>query len=258
MTRRSVVMYMVAGSFFISPEFCAAGGFPASLDTATQALLQGNAAQAAEECDRLERSMPAALLGDIALLRGHCLYEQEDYTEARASYKQALRHLKGAASVPAYLGVADTYIQQGKIDYAFSIYEQLLRSNDAVDYRARVLSRLNISCRKMNDAARARVFLQQLQDNYPQSWEAQRAGQDVPALSGFFTVQVGCFLNVNNAQQLADSLKQKGYDVYLEQMDANGRRQHRVRIGHLSTRTDAEMLERELREKENLPTRIFP
>jgi len=61
----------------------------------------------------------------------------------------------------------------------------------------------------------------------------------------YFSVQVGCFGNKTNAEKLRVKLINKGYQAYILQLP--GDKLYRVRVGKLSSRSDAGSLERRLK-----------
>jgi DedD protein len=70
-------------------------------------------------------------------------------------------------------------------------------------------------------------------------------------------VQVGAFETSRAAESLADSLRAKGYPVYVSPGVAAGRERWRVRVGPLATREEAESTAAQLKKVEKLPTWIL-
>lgn len=65
-------------------------------------------------------------------------------------------------------------------------------------------------------------------------------------------MQVGSFSRSDNAIELSDRLRKKGYSAFVERVGGPNEPAHRVKVGAESTRTQAEQLMRELAEKEKL------
>ena len=61
-----------------------------------------------------------------------------------------------------------------------------------------------------------------------------------------WAVQVHAFSREINARDLAQELKQKGFDAYIAMASIKGQPWYRVRVGHLATRTDATELQKVL------------
>lgn len=69
-----------------------------------------------------------------------------------------------------------------------------------------------------------------------------------------FTVQVGAFRDAEAARALRAKLISTGFPVWISQHPLDGRTLHRVRLGALAARDDAEALERRIRATFDLPT----
>ena len=70
--------------------------------------------------------------------------------------------------------------------------------------------------------------------------------------SGPWSVQLGSYAEKKVAANLAKKLKDKGYDAYVTAVTLKGRELHRVRVGHLQQRAEAEKLRETLRTAEKL------
>ena len=74
-----------------------------------------------------------------------------------------------------------------------------------------------------------------------------------------YSMQVGAFLNVENAAALIEELNQKGYPAFEQEfMDSRGRTWHLVRIGEFTSRADANQAANEFKSKENLVVVVRP
>jgi cell division septation protein DedD len=70
--------------------------------------------------------------------------------------------------------------------------------------------------------------------------------------SGPWTVQLGSYAEQKVAANLAKRLRDKGYDAYVTATMVKGKELHRVRVGHLAQRADAEKLRDTLKAAEKL------
>jgi cell division septation protein DedD len=77
-----------------------------------------------------------------------------------------------------------------------------------------------------------------------------------PLPGGGYSIQVGAFLDSNSAHGLVDSLRAKGYRVYVSRGEGNDSA-WRVRVGPLRTRADAEKTALQLENREKLPTWVL-
>lgn len=69
-----------------------------------------------------------------------------------------------------------------------------------------------------------------------------RSTQTPPSLDGGWAVQVGSFSNKANATRLADSLRDKGFDVFVSQTGDGSAVMHRVRVGPVQDKPTAQAL----------------
>jgi cell division septation protein DedD len=69
-------------------------------------------------------------------------------------------------------------------------------------------------------------------------------------------VQVGSYPERKTADRIAKKLSDKGYDTLVVAADIRGKKHHRVRVGRLASRAEAEKLQGVLRDKESLSRTI--
>ncbi len=72
--------------------------------------------------------------------------------------------------------------------------------------------------------------------------------------TGHFSVQVGAFAEGRAAEELATTLRGKGYDVYVSAGAGTGSTRWRVRVGPLASREAADRTASRLKAEERLPT----
>ena len=73
---------------------------------------------------------------------------------------------------------------------------------------------------------------------------------DIDPTTGFFTVQVGAFLERANAERLRDRLAVSYSPIFIQQYDSPGGLFYRVRVGRISGEEDAQQFSDTLRLKE--------
>jgi DedD protein len=78
-----------------------------------------------------------------------------------------------------------------------------------------------------------------------------------PTGAAGFAVQVGAFADGDAAERLADSLRAKGYAVYVVAGTGAGASRWRVRVGPLASREEAEGAATRLKRDETLPTWVL-
>lgn len=82
--------------------------------------------------------------------------------------------------------------------------------------------------------------------------EAKTAARVEPKPEGQWSVQVGASRIQTDALRLAKKLKAKGYDTHVAEGRSQGRAWYRVRVGHLATKHEAQVLLNILKSKEGL------
>ena len=70
--------------------------------------------------------------------------------------------------------------------------------------------------------------------------------------AGQWAVQVGSFSIPDNAFKLRNTLRKKGYDVFIDRWNSSSGEKLRVRIGPLFTRSDAGRVRKQLADKEKI------
>ena len=90
----------------------------------------------------------------------------------------------------------------------------------------------------------------------------EKAADDAPPAAavgqqpaGAWAVQVGAFGSEKSARKLADRLAGDGFDVFVTPMSRSGKTLHRVRVGPVPERADAERLAARLKERK-LPAAV--
>lgn len=86
----------------------------------------------------------------------------------------------------------------------------------------------------------------------PPSPNSAPAGELTPSRRDFWSVQVASLSRQNGSEDLARTLRSKGYDAYVASANIKGRDLFQVHVGRLSTRMEAEKLKQLLKDAENL------
>lgn len=156
----------------------------------------------------------------------------------------------------ATLSAGDTCFLMGDYEKAKTYYKQLVDVQRQSNLKPIAYSRLSECAFKQGLTAEGKEYLDKLNREYPLNFEIKLT-RGISAPSDFYTVQVGSFGNSENASNLFDKLKSYGYDAYIEETVADGKKLYRVRVGKLSTRREAILLEDKL-STEGYPTKVFP
>lgn len=156
-----------------------------------------------------------------------------------------------------YIGLFDSYYQQGKYKKAQKTISKLLDKSSRSNYLSLIhlkAARVNI---KLAQWKAAKEHVQRIVDRYPESFEYHAARQLLDEKQ-YFAVQVGAFVERERALQVVDALQFQDYYAYIvETLDREQQKFYRVRVGQMSLLKEAERLRKEL-SRLGYPTRIYP
>ena len=113
---------------------------------------------------------------------------------------------------------------------------------------------------RAREAARAAVSAGPSPASVASGPSATRIRSDVispGAPAARFAVQVGAFSESSAAERLAESLRGKGFEVYVSPGAKAGEARWRVRVGPLPSRAEAERIAVRLKAEEKLPTWVL-
>ena len=153
------------------------------------------------------------------------------------------------------LGICDSYYVQEDFKKAEAEYAQLLRASPGTDYASIIYLQLGDCQRRSGKWKEAESSFRKVINDFPLSLEAKTAKYNLSKGMDFFSVQVGAFSKEDNAQNLAYSLRQRGYDAYVEKLYKKDSIIYRVRVGRFNTKEKAEAEAAKLK-KEGFKVRI--
>lgn len=156
----------------------------------------------------------------------------------------------------ARLGLADTYFLRGDYEKASAYYKEFISDDAQGRLKALALYRLSQCAFKQGQTQEGKEYLDKLNTQYPLNFEA-RLNKDISAPADFYAVQVGSFANPVNANNLCSRLVKRGYEAYVQEIDSGGKKSYRVRVGRLTSRSEAGQLEGRL-SADGYPTKIVP
>ena len=180
-----------------------------------------------------------------------------EHEKARNIFEQILRNnpnpnLEGRALI----GEIDAYSFQEKYEVALHKAEELLRDN-RIGLEGLIhlkIARANLKLGRWDEARRV---LNRIITSAPGSMEAAAARQLLEEKQ-FFSVQCGSFLQRAHAENLVEELRGRGeYAYIIETVDKDGTGFYRVRVGQLTTLSEAKNLKTKLASW-GYPTLIYP
>jgi outer membrane protein assembly factor BamD (BamD/ComL family) len=194
---------------------------------------------------------------DAYYLKGLSFLKKGDPLSARLNFEKVLsKYHRSNLLEEASLGLADAYLLEGNFEHAITLYNDFLSRFPESPLLCLAYFRLGQSYQKKGEWLQAEKYLKRVGEDFPLSFEAKLAG-DALKEESYFTIQVGSFVDKNNASDLYEELSSKGYPVYISEVERQDKVYYRVRVGKLNTREEVESLERKLA-KEGYPTKIYP
>lgn len=247
------------------------------LDYPNDCFLKQDYAEALAVCQKLLNLRPAdEYKPRILYLMGLSLIKLQRYPQSRSCFNDIIlmKLRKDDLKTEAYLGIGDSYYLETNYNCALDSYNQALAKNsDQEANNSRVSGiyyRFFQTLTKFGKPEEANEYLNKLQKGYPLSFEARMAaGQEgsndscelVPGAAGqkgaFYSVQVGCFNEKNNADELKYKLINGGFDPFIYESGAEGGPRYRVKVGRFSSSDEAQALQIKLK-RAGFSTKICP
>ncbi|MFA6217382.1 MAG: SPOR domain-containing protein [Candidatus Omnitrophota bacterium] len=226
-------------------------------------LLNGDYKTALKEGEKiLAAAGHAPDIDQLYYLLGICYLKDGNYLRSSDIFEIILKEFKKSPmKEEAALGLGDAYFFQNNFQKADACYQEMLSGKPQTKYKAMLYSRLSQTAYKRGDVEKGKLFSDKLKQEFPLNLESS-AQSDICALAdfsngSFYTVQVGCFSSLTNANNLRNKLSKSGYDAFSEVSSVKGKQLYRVRVGKFSKRDDAAALENKL-SQEGYPTKISP
>jgi tetratricopeptide (TPR) repeat protein len=172
-------------------------------------------------------------------LKSLLLMKRSNFEDARV-YCDRLSKFGAKWSEYALLGHADTFFLSGDFSSANSLYDSFVNRFSGSDIMADVIYKHGLSLRKQGSWSKAREKFNLLIDRYPNSLSSSYARRIISENEFYFTIQVGSFLNYDNAYNLSRSLTSKGFDSYIKKIVYKGKLFYRVRVGKFDRRSQVD------------------
>lgn len=215
--------------------------------------------QAVTLCRELINSLPRSRYADDGLyIMGLAYLKEEEFVLARRSFESILSQYPDSdLRDDAEIGLADSYYLEEDIDKATALLREIPTRYPESASLCRVYFKLGECYQKKGIWGQARYYFQKVQADYPLSFEASRVAEILKEGKLCFTVQVGSFVDKDNAREVCDRLQRRGYTTHISEVRRGGRLFYRVRVGEFDTKVEAEYMAKDLR-KEGFPTKICP
>lgn len=189
---------------------------------------------------------------------GMSLLKKERYAEARKIFQEILARdhsLPYADQIE--MRIADSFSAEGDVEAALRKYRHVMTAFPQSAALPRAYEQAGKICQKLGLFDQAYSYFKLLEMNFPLSFEALNLRRGVTERTLYFGVEVGSFLDSVNAGQLKTELELKGFSPYISTQRDKDVSFYRVRLGHFSSRREAEILAREV-ESFGYSTQVFP
>ncbi|MFA5147318.1 MAG: SPOR domain-containing protein [Candidatus Omnitrophota bacterium] len=188
-----------------------------SITRAEKFFLEGRYDRTISELDMLIDSRSSSR-SEAYYLKGLALLKLKRFGEARENFfKVTSRFMSSRNVFDAYLGIGDSYFLEGNTEAAVQAYKDILKKYPGD-------KNISIVKGRLEDCYRAAP---QIAGNTPPAVKAVSSS----GVENRFSVQVGSFKKRTNAVRLADKLKAKGYDSYVETSADPSSTFYRVKVG---------------------------
>ncbi|MDP8253877.1 MAG: SPOR domain-containing protein [Candidatus Kaelpia aquatica] len=172
-------------------------------------------------------------------LKSLLLTKRSSFEDARI-YCDKLSRFGGKWSEYALLGQADTFFLSGKFDDADILYNTFMERFSRSEIISNAMYKYGLCLRKQGRWEDARGNFNLLVNRYPNSLSCSYARRILDDNEFYFTIQIGSFLNYDNAYNLSKKVALKNFNTYIKKIVHKGKLYYRVRVGRFDSRDQVE------------------
>jgi tetratricopeptide (TPR) repeat protein len=239
------------------------------LDYQKDCFLKGDYQQALDSLTKLINSTTDSnARGEISYLIGLSLLKLGRFLEARSYFNDILlmEGLKDDLGFNASLGIGDSYLMEGSLDKAYDVYSGLLTKYPMGDTRCALYYRAASALIKTGRSSEAKRYTDAVKKDFPFSFETRLLDDLVNEAnvcevrsggSETYSVQVGCYNQKDNVNQICKKLAGDGFDASIVEGQAGENPRYRVKVGKFTARDEAEAFEMKLKNA-GYSTKICP
>lgn len=229
------------------------------LNQAKMLYLKDDYSNAIIECRNILKYSPsAALKTETLYLMGLSYLKLNDPLQAQQALEEALNlNPSPQLKEKLELGLGETYFLKGETEEAQAQFKKILSIYSKTSYAPTIYFHLGHCALKLGMWEEARGYFNKISQAYPLSFEAPIAADILKNSEFYFTIQIGSFIKEENARQLYQSLKDKGYDAYSTELKTSGTIYHRVRVGKFNLKSEAQAEEAKLKD-DGFSTHLWP
>jgi tetratricopeptide (TPR) repeat protein len=176
---------------------------------------------------------------ELYYMKAQILMKRGKFNEAR-NFCDKLLQTSNKWREYGLMGLGDSYFLEGKFKKAESIYQTFLKRFPESNFMPFVLYKLASVLRKQGKWEKSKSYFRKLIQNFPKSIMASQSRRILADNEFYFTLQVGAFLNSDNAYELANKLRKLGFNSEIKEFSKKGRIYYRVRVGRYDTIDEAD------------------
>ena len=248
--------------FVLSLVLCASPAYCVNLNPMKANMLAGDYKAAITEGEKLIAQEPHS--EELYYILGLCYLRDGNYLRASDIFEIILNEFRDSRfKEDAKMGLGDTYLLRGDLKKAQASYKELIEKNPNTKLKAQIYYRLSEVGFKEGDSAKGQEYLTKLKHVAPFSAEAKQdqgscsINKNSGSAEFYYSVQVGSFSRLANADNLVKKLSRAGYPAYIEESSSTSAKVYRVRVGKAKSRQEAEDLSRKLNQ-DGYPIKICP
>ena len=171
-----------------------------------------------------------------------------DFIGGRKIFNNILRMKGSKFREEAYIGIADSYFNEGKYEAAIESYDAALNRYPRSHRMSGIYHNLALSYKAQKNSSKANFYLTKIKNLYDKSFEASKT-VFVPrdTATKYYVVQLGAFSSLKNAKKLLKKLSGKKYDAYIQKTKRDGKALYKIKGGKFSNESYASRLVRKLK-----------
>ena len=191
-------------------------------------------------CIQVCKSIKSQNIDEALWLEGLSHLALGEYKEARSCFQKIIKK-RSQLQEKAILGFIDSYLFEEKFKKAYSLYKKT--SSKKLSPQTKELLKLRIArvCLKLGKWQEAKKYLKELQHS-PYLLIRKEAEKLLNPDNFYFTLQVGSFINKDNAYKLLEELLKKNLPAYIQESKYKNVLFYRVKVGREKTRQQIQKL----------------
>lgn len=234
------------------------------LEAAEQAYVGQDFSKALESYDKFLKTYPHYPDVPLALYwKGRALLAMDRFVEAQEAFLKAGQQTQDLfLQEKARLGYADSLFYVGELEGAFLEYEKLLEVTLPAD-ESYLLCQMGSIWKSRGNREKAWSFFQNIQKNYPESYEASLVKNEVPPMGqesqlktdqkiGSYFIQVGVFKEKVHIERLLQKLKDLGYPYEVEGIEGVPQKSYKIKVGPFKSKMEGRKNLFELQQKSSI------